>query len=58
MAHKTNVADLPKLSALVASFYRKKPPLDNGIITISIIFNKYKKQKYKIVKNVQNLVIF
>ena len=55
MAHRTNVADLPKLSALVASFYRKNPPLDDFIITISTIFNKHKKQKCKIVKNVENL---
>jgi Na+/serine symporter len=58
MAHRINVADLPKLLALVVSFFRKIPPVDIFIITISTIFNKYKKQKSKIVEIVEKLLCF
>lgn len=58
MAHRINATDSPKLSRLVVSFYRYVPPLHIFIITISTIFNKHKKQKLKIVENVENLDFF
>lgn len=58
MAHRTNVADLPRLLTLVVSFLLKFPLCNDFIITISTIFNKYKKQKSKIVKIVENLRFF
>ena len=57
MARKTNVADLPKLLTPVASF-SETSSMDILIIPISTNFNKHKKYKLKIVKNVENLRIF
>ena len=58
MAQRTNVTDLPKLLALVASFCVKFPPVNIFIITISTFFNKHKKQKSEIVENIENLMLF
>jgi len=58
MAQRTDVTDSPKLSALVASFCVKIPPMRIFIITISTFFNKHKKQKYKIVENVEKYHLF